>query len=250
MGFNFPIIDILSLIELALIQRQILNGLLLGDGCLFLGIANINPLLTVARAAKDFEYLEYHYSIFKNLSSDEGIIKSDKTDNKSGKIYKGFKFRTRALSVLSPYYKLWYPKGYKIVPSNLSLEPLVLATWFCDDGSVVPKINRNGTKGPALRLKISTNSFSKNDVIFLAESLSSKFNEKFSIYHDNLDWYKKKHPEYIVNQNINWFIQTYTSGAHKFFEEIKPIFPKGMERKYNIFKEYYDGRLESTSCTY
>lgn len=228
-------------------QHQIINGLLLGDGCLFIGKSNSNPLLTITRAAKDYEYLKYHYLIFKELSSNEGIIKSDKVDNKSGKIYKGFKFRTKALPTLLPYYDLWYHEGYKTVPKNLSLDPLVLATWFCDDGSIMPKTNRNGTKGPALRLKLSTNSFSKDEVTFLADSLSFKFNEKFSVYHDNLDWYKRKHPGYVVDQNKNWFIQTYTVGANKFFEEISPVFPEGMERKYNIFKENYIERLAPTN---
>lgn len=133
------------------------------------------------------------------------------------------------------------------MPPNITLDAIALATWFCDDGSIMPKSNRDGTKGPALKLKLSTNSFIKSEVEFLANFLSNKFKEKFSIYHDSLAWYKKKHPEYIIDNNSNWYIQTYTSGANKFFEEIKPIFPKGMERKYNIFTENSIDRLATAS---
>lgn len=215
-------------------QEQILNGLLLGDGCLFLGKSNINPLLTVARAEKDLEYLKFQANIFNNLCSGEGIIKSNKHDKKSNKIYIGYKFRTRALKILKPYYKLWYPNSKKIVPFNLKITPLTMAHWFCDDGCISLKKDRNGHKSKAMILKLSTNSFTKEEVEFLHHLLSNRYGNLFTICKDSLDWYKKKNP-YYKDGNKNYYIRTYTEGATNIFEDIKGVFPKGMTRKYNIF---------------
>ena len=44
------------------------------------------------------------------------------------------RFVTRSLPVLTPFYRLFYAEGHKSVP-DLSLDPLMLAVWFMDDGS-------------------------------------------------------------------------------------------------------------------
>lgn len=216
-------------------QEQVLNGLLLGDGCLFVGKSNKCPLLTVARAAKDLEYLRFQHGIFRKFCSDEGIIKSDKTDRKANKTYKGFKFRTRAIPELLPYHSLWYPDGKKIVPASLELTPTTMAHWFCDDGSIRTKNDRSGGKYQSLVLKLSTNGFQKHDVEFLHSLLTERYGSHFSIVHDSLAWYKKKHPSYTENNN-NFFILTYTEGAWNIFHDIEKVFPPGMERKLNVWK--------------
>jgi len=83
-------------------------------------------------------------------------------------------------------------------------------------------------------LKISTNSFTKSEVEFLADMLTKKFDVKFSVCKDSLEWYKKKNPNYI--ERDNYYILTYTDGANRFFSEIESVFPLGMERKINIWK--------------
>lgn len=227
-------------------QKEILNGLLLGDGCLFKGKANINPLLIVGRASKDVEYLKYHYGIFQNLCSSEGLIQSDKFDSKRGKTYTGSKFRTRSLDILLPYYNLWYPEGKKIIPPQLELTPTIVATWFADDGALSRKKDRKGNLTSALKLKISTNSFSKGEVEFLASQLSSKIGGKISLYEDNLDWYKKRNTHYVSGVG-NCFLQMYTESAWKFYEYIKGSLPAGIDRKFSIWKDLENGRLAATS---
>jgi hypothetical protein len=217
-------------------QDQVLKGLLLGDGCLFMGKSNKSPLLSVGRAAKDKSYLEFQADIFSNLCSDEGIIPSNKFDKKRNKTYLGFKFRTRSLEVLLPYYKLWYPEGKKIVPSNLELTPTTVAHWFCDDGSIHPKKDRDAKKYQALILKLSANSFIKNDVEFLHSLLTKRYGNFFHIEKDSLEWYRKKNPLYVEGQN-NYFILTYTEGAWNIYDDIKSVFPLGMDRKLNLWKD-------------
>jgi LAGLIDADG DNA endonuclease family len=233
--------------ELTQEQKSILTGLMLGDGCLFLGKSNNNPLLVIGRAEKDIEYLRYHHGIFLNLCSKEGIIQSNKDDKKNNKLYKGYKFRTRALPELLEFYKLWYPDGMKKVPTDLKLDPISIATWICDDGFISRKIDRKGGFCPsAFHLKISTNGFTKSEVGRLADLLSHRYEEKFSIYHDSLSWYKRKNPAYIEDPDRNWFIKTYTSGVRKLFEEVENVFPLGMDRKLNIWKEHSIVRLVSS----
>lgn len=235
--------------KLTLKQEEILQGLLLGDGCLFLGKSNISPLLSIARASKDLQYLKYHLDIFQNICSDEGIIQSDKNDIKRGKTYKGFRFRTRSIPVLSPYYEQWYREQKKIVPVNLRLTPFIVATWFADDGCILRKKSRNGASSSALILKISTNSFTKNEVDFLASQLSSILQEKISVNKDSLDWYKKKNPDYIPSSD-NYYIKMYTEAAWKFYNYIKDHLPDGMDRKFSVWKDLENGRLATTSSSY
>jgi hypothetical protein len=233
--------------ELSNIQQSVLIGLLLGDGCLFLGKSNRNPLLSVARAEKDLEYLKWQYEIFKDLCSDKGIIISNKLDRKTGKTYKVFKFRTRALPVLKPFYDLWYPNKKKVIPSNLELDKISIAVWLCDDGCIRLKNGRNGKIGPALQLKLSTNSFSKSEVTILKNKLYDRYNFEFKICHDSLNWYKKRNPNYIINNDYNFFLKTFTKGTDIIFNDIKDNFPPGMERKFNVWKESYIERLVTTS---
>jgi len=84
----------------------------------------------------DLEYLKYQFQIFQNLCSDVGISASDKNDKKRNKIYKGFKFRTRALELFNHHYDEWYYNKIKKIPTNLKLTPITLAHWFCDDGCI------------------------------------------------------------------------------------------------------------------
>ena len=46
-----------------------------------------------------------------------------------------YRFATQSLPVFTPYYDRFFPKGKKIIPEKLKLDPLSLAIWFMDDGS-------------------------------------------------------------------------------------------------------------------
>lgn len=91
---------------------------------------------------------------------------------KKGKIRKVIRFKTWTYSSLNWVHELWYINGKKIVPKTIGnyLNPLALAIWIMDVGS------KSG-KG----LKLSTNSFSFSDCIFLTEVLSHNFNIKSNV---------------------------------------------------------------------
>jgi ubiquinol-cytochrome c reductase cytochrome b subunit len=73
---------------------------------------------------------------------------------------------------------MWYINGNKCVPLiiNEYLTPLSLAIWIMDDGSKV---------GPGL--KLSTNSFSYSDCIFLVKTLYDNFNIKANVQSSGID---------------------------------------------------------------
>ena len=47
-----------------------------------------------------------------------------------------YRFYTRQLPTLTALRIQWYPEGKKIVPNDLVLDPMILAVWFMDDGSM------------------------------------------------------------------------------------------------------------------
>lgn len=195
-------------------QEEVLIGGLLGDSCLFTQKSAVNPLLTITRSSKDLQYLEYQFDIFKDFCK-QGITTHTKIINGYDKIYNLSRFRTRHLVVLRQYKEKWYPDGKKIIPRDLKLTPLIVAIWFCDDGCISVKKDKKGNPSNALKLKLATHGFSKEDVIFLANALSTLLNTNF-----NVNEYKGK-----------FYIQAYTEATKKFTEYILGVFPKSMIRK-------------------
>jgi hypothetical protein len=104
----------------------------------------------------------------------------DYTSNLKPNLYKeksGYEFynaRTVKFTSLAYLYDLWYPLPNirKIVPIELKeyLTPLALAIWFMDDGSF-----QNGGE------KFTTQSFTYQECLFLAELLKEKYSLKVTV---------------------------------------------------------------------
>lgn len=92
---------------------------------------------------------------------------------KQGKIRYLSRFKTYTYSSFNWIYENFYKENKKIIPKNISeyLSPLALAVWIQDDGSRVSS-----------GLKIATNCFTYEEVIFLAEILRYKYNFKISVH--------------------------------------------------------------------
>ena len=89
-----------------------------------------------------------------------------------GKLRKIIRFSTWTYSSLNWIHELWYINGKKVVPNNINeyLTPLSLAIWIMDDGS---KVNN--------AIKLSTNSFSYSECLFLTKVLYDNFDLKSSV---------------------------------------------------------------------
>lgn len=144
--------------------HRILTGHLLGDG----HIARVNKGNSYFVTHRSSEHHDYNIWTKKVLSK-EGLGFTD-TYPKIGKSDNSY-LRSRRGRFWSEYRKIWYLNGKKILPRDYvrkNMDEISFAIWFFDDG------DRQG--------RISTDSFSFNDVLFLRDLIREKFGFRMNIY--------------------------------------------------------------------
>lgn len=151
---------------------QSLNaGILLGDGSINGNTTTRREkcFLRMEQSDRRKGWLDWLQSEYKALGVHANVIpikkKKSPSKMKDGRIvlsgpshlfYTGVSDEFRSLR------EQWYPgDGKKIVPSNLKLDPLSIAMWFCGDGSA-------GTSGS---LTFYTNGFTYEEVQFLSVAI-------------------------------------------------------------------------------
>lgn len=107
-------------------QKSVLVGSLLGDGTMR---KKTNAYLEINHAYSQKQLVDWMYSKFKNL-----VLTPPKWRKGNGK-REAYRFFTRSLPVLTPFYNQFFVNNRKIIPRNLKLDALSLAVWFMDDGS-------------------------------------------------------------------------------------------------------------------
>lgn len=167
------------------IQISVLEGSLLGDGCLYQHTPRNNPHLIVSRKRADKSYLEWQANVFQELLRPRGVFDYQTYDQRTKKTYLGNGFESRSLPELLPWRQRWYPEGKKRVPRDLAFDSLMLAVWFADDGSIMPV---SPTSPSRLQLKFATHGFPEEDVRFLAQMLSDRYGRSFRVHPDNGNW--------------------------------------------------------------
>ena len=109
--------------------KEILNGLIMGDGCLYIPTNGTTPMYN--HTDKNYEAIMY----YKNLFEQQGIKTSNvwyREDNGNGR----YSFQTECREEFRQHYELFYPiDGKKRLP-NIDLTPLTLIHWYIGDGSV------------------------------------------------------------------------------------------------------------------
>lgn len=111
--------------SLSEVQRSIILGSLLGDGTMR---CKTNALLEINHSAAQERYVDWKYQELASLVA---------TPPKSRKGNKGriaYRFVTRSLPELTPYFHRFYRTGRKSVDGIPDLTPLALAVWLMDDG--------------------------------------------------------------------------------------------------------------------
>src|SRR5438093_274854 len=111
--------------SLSEVQHSVIIGTLLGDGAMR---CKTNALLEINHSAKQRSYVDWKYQQLIGLV---GTPPRERQGN-GGRV--AYRFVTRSLPELTPYYRLFYELHRKRVPS-VELSPLALAVWFMDDGS-------------------------------------------------------------------------------------------------------------------
>lgn len=151
-------------------QREVLVGLMLGDGHIEQPYVKPRARLKFEQRAGMKAYVEWIHDIFRDWVRN-GIRSRTKSLKTTGRSYQYVGFTTFAHEELYSYRKLFYPNGRKIIPTNIGelLTPLGLAVWFMDDGSV----KSHQSKGRIL----NTHSFTRVEI----ERLCTVLQENFSL---------------------------------------------------------------------
>lgn len=148
-------------------ERLLLLSMVLGDGSI-----NKNGYFSVRHCLAQEEYIKWKYCLLS------GSIKLSEIYYVSNNGYGSFEFRTKVYKFIKRYRNIIYSNGGKKL-SHLrflnKLEPLHLAIWYMDDGSLTQK-KRNGL--------IHANELYINTYISKDENqlLIDYFKEKWSIY--------------------------------------------------------------------
>ena len=156
-------------LKLSKTQREILVGLMLGDGHLETQNDGQTYRLKVEQSLRKEKYALWLYEKFNNFVLTEPKIK-DKIRN--GVRTKNIYFSTLSHSSFRFYAQQFYVNGKKVIPKFIGklLTPLSLAVWFMDDGSIKSKNHQAKI--------LNTQCFSQKEVLYLIKILNDKFGIK------------------------------------------------------------------------
>lgn len=148
------------------LQREILVGLMLGDGHLETQNNGRTYRLKVEQSANKSEYVNWLYKNFQDFVLNKPKIKQ-KIRNKIAT--KNIWFTTLSHGSFRFYAQQFYFNGKKVVPKMIGklLTPLGIAVWFMDDGSIKSKFHRAKI--------LNTQCFTKKEVLLLMKVLKDKF---------------------------------------------------------------------------
>jgi hypothetical protein len=110
--------------SLSEVQQAIVIGTLLGDGAMR---CKTNALLEINHGWRQRGYVDWKFGHLAELVATPPKARK----GNGGRV--AYRFVTRSLPVLTPYFDLFYKGGQKCVP-ELELSPLAMAVWFMDDG--------------------------------------------------------------------------------------------------------------------
>lgn len=173
-------------------QRDIINGALLGDGCLSTESNGKTWRFRALHKTTHLEYLSWQYTNLKNLCN-TGILHSLTTDKRTGQTYSRHYFNTTTSTIFNNIATSFYTavrqadgsiKFVKDVPNNVSvllllkatqplLTPLAVAVWYQDDGALK-------SFGKSNAMRICTDSFSEAGVDRLIVAMSNLYSIKLT----------------------------------------------------------------------
>lgn len=180
-------------------QREVIVGLMLGDGHLETVNKGQTYRLKIEQSVKHKAYVIWLKDIFKEWVRQPVLIKKRLSPN--GKIIYSAGFGTYSHGAFRFYKQQFYTKdGRKKIPDKIKkwLSPLSLSIWFMDDGSW--KSNNHRT------YVLHTDGYEKKDLVKIVKALEEKFRIKSSLH----------------KQYENWRVYIQTDSAEQFRNLIKP----------------------------
>lgn len=163
-------------------QREIITGLLMGDGSIDRGRGGRNPKLECEMINPNYlEYIDTQFGIFGNGVSlhrtaeenakqcrDRGFSPDAKEENYSD----SYRWRSVSHPELEEFAN-WYSTGKKVWPDDIELTPTVLKHWYCGDGNW----NNNGSRNYIIiAMSNEVNNTDKVDIMFESVGLPSPNN--------------------------------------------------------------------------
>ena len=175
-------------------QKEILVGVLLGDGHLERLYKPNLARLKIEHSVNQKEYVDWLHTEFKNWTRSEPRARKVKA---FGRIYENYGFCTYGHKALGKFQAMFYKERNKIVPLNIEklLTRLGLAIWYMDDGSI-KSVKHKG-------VFLNTQGFKTDDI----ERLQNMLRNKFGI---NSTTRKEKNGKqiYIGGENGRKFIES------------------------------------------
>jgi hypothetical protein len=169
--------------------NYVLIGLLLSDGGLEKSSLNRNVRLSVNMSLNNLPYLFHLYNLFEPyINTDINFldIKSNK-NNESFKNYSTVRFKTVCMPQLLYYYNIFYK--YNNINNSMTsvIVPLELKSNF-NGISLVHLIMGDGNYYFEKNIiRIYTNSFTKDNVLFLSDVIYTYLNIKNRVVYDRKD---------------------------------------------------------------
>jgi hypothetical protein len=114
-------------------QKQILDGLLLGDGHLERQRGALSARLKIEHSISQVAYVAWKYEEWRDWVRTPPRERQRR--NRLGSLSTNVGFTTLSHPELERFRQRHYEDGRKIVPQDLVLNPLTVAVWFMDDGS-------------------------------------------------------------------------------------------------------------------
>lgn len=158
--------DYKKTLKLSALQKEVLIGLLLGDGHIELLPNGRSARLKIEYSVKNSDYVDFLYKVFQNLVRMSPRVR---TVNGFGGSFDRVGFSTLSLPEFLTFRDLFYRGKTKIVPSNIAklLTNIGLSILFMDDGSY----KSHECKGKLL----CTHNFSEKEIALLCQVLDHNF---------------------------------------------------------------------------
>jgi recombination protein RecA len=189
-------------------QREVIVGLMLGDGHLESQDKGRTYRLKVEYSATQKEYVDWLFKIFKDWVRTPPQLKIK--IRPSGFVVKTIYFQTYSHGALRFYGHQFYSKeGKKVIPKIIDklLTPLALAIWFMDDGSWKSENHQTYI--------IHVNGYSRADLLKIQKTLLHKFGIE----------------TFLHRQYKNWRIYVKTSSAQRFRSLVEKFIIPSMKYK-------------------
>lgn len=154
-------------LQLSGFQKEVLVGLILGDGCLVRLKTSKATRLQICQSLKQGDFVDWLYKTFKEFVR---TPPQPKIRHRDGKEYIEVWFNTLTYTTFQNFYDLFYPNRKKVVPENIDqlLTETAFAVWFMGDGSIKSKECRGRI--------LNTHCFNRTDIERLILILKEKFN--------------------------------------------------------------------------